>query len=99
RPELRVIVRQAEPLAQKVTEGPVRHRFAIRDAPTLEPQHLVRRATQLCDEAALPYPRLAGNEEDRTRARAQLVKCAISGRELLVAPDKRRLDGRARRDC
>ena len=40
-PELRIVQRRAEPLAEEVAERPVRQRLAVRDAPSFEPQPLV----------------------------------------------------------
>src|SRR5438874_752217 len=59
RPELGIVERHAEPVAQQVAERPVRRRLAIRDATTLEPDVLLGEPVELRQETALADPRFA----------------------------------------
>src|SRR5207248_6489496 len=99
-PQLRLVVADAEPLAQQVAKRPVRERFAVGDAAALEPQGRRRGgrlrnledAVQLVQQPALADARLARDEEKAARAAQRTFERKLGQVELPLSADEARLD-------
>src|SRR5439155_20215730 len=95
-PQLGIVRARPEPLAQEVAAGPVRHRLAVGDAASLEPEGrplgaaLARRGLQLRQEAALADPGLAAQEEDAAGSGEHLDDGLARPLELRLATHDRR---------
>ena len=80
----------AEPLAQELSDGPVREGLCVGDAARLDEAHAVAIAVaHLPDEAGLADPGLAHDGDDRAATLDERVHRPLEDGQLEVAPDDR----------